>query len=66
MILEKVERFFEYERGKTAWNMYNALNTYFNHESGKTLDSRYNSLWFGGYSSRLDQKALKIALKTYA
>lgn len=66
MILEKVERFFEYERGKTSWNMYNALNTYFNHESGKTLDSRYNSLWFGGNSSRLDQKALKIALKTYA
>ncbi len=64
-IMEKVEAYFELEKRKTAWNMYNAVNTYFNHASGKTVDNRLNSLWFGGNTSRLDQKALRLALRDY-
>ena len=60
-LLARVEEIFDLEPVHNAWTMYNSVNYYLNHERGKVLENRYDSMWFG-YSKRIDNKALQIAL----
>lgn len=51
--------------GRSYWGAYNAVNEYLNYFRGKTQDNTLNSLWFGD-SSRINKKALNIAMKMAA
>ncbi|MBW1999659.1 MAG: hypothetical protein JRJ29_17065 [Deltaproteobacteria bacterium] len=51
--------------GRNYWGAYNAVNEYLNCFRGETRDNRLNSLWFGD-SSRINKKALNIAMKMAA
>lgn len=62
-LIARIEEIFETkEKYHTAWNAYNAVNTYLVHERGRTLDAMYNSTWFG-MNKQFDRKALQLAAK---
>lgn len=69
-IVPSVVQLFEEGRGsrmagRNYWGAYNAVNEYLNYFRGKTQDNTLNSLWFGD-SSRINKKALNIAMKMAA